>query len=106
MRNAKADISLKAAQLFSEYEADEKAANTKYLDKTVEVTGKVQSTESKEGKTSITLDAGGLMGGVICTLDELTKHKRTSFKEGEEVTLKCKCTGMLMDVVLVRCVEK
>ena len=46
-----------------------------------------------------------MLGGVICQLDELSEHKRTEFETGETVQLKGRCTGMLMDVVLVRCVE-
>ena len=59
----------------------------------------------EEGRTSITLESGSEMFGVICQLDNLTKHARTNFKEGEEIKLKGICTGVLMDVVLVRCVE-
>ncbi len=106
MTSAKADITLAANQLFSEYESDESGANTKYLDKVVQVSGKVlEAAPDKEGIVSVTLDGGGMLGGVICKLDQLTKHKRDNFKAGETVTFKGKCTGMLMDVVLVRCVE-
>jgi len=106
IRSAEADFRMTAAELFSEYEADEAAANGKYLGKVIEVTGVVQESGSdEEGKTSITLEGGGMMFGVICKLDDFSEAKRTEFAEGEQVTFKGECTGMLMDVVLVRCVE-
>jgi len=103
---AKTDIELSANQLFSDFENNEVEANTKYLDKVMEVEGMVKEiTKDENGMTSITLEAGSEMFGVICQMDDLSKHKRTDFEEGEKVKFKGICTGVLMDVVLVRCVE-
>lgn len=99
------DLIMESTNLFSDYEADEATANTKYLNKLIQVTGVVKLvTRDDDGKVSIVLDSGSELAGVICELDELTKHPRTDFKEGEKITIKGICTGMLMDVVLVRCV--
>ncbi len=106
INKAKADLQISAEELFSAYEEDENGANQTYLDKLIEITGKVsESKKNEEGVATVTLDGGSMMFGVICQLDELTDHPRTEFPEGETITLKGKCTGMLMDVVLVRCVE-
>lgn len=106
IRSAKADFKLTATELFSEYEANEAAANEKYLGKIIEVTGVVQEVkQDEEGRTGVTLEGGGMMFGVICKLDDFSNPKRTEFAEGEQVTFKGECSGMLMDVVLVRCVE-
>ncbi len=106
IEKAKVDQSLTASKLFTEFEVDENAANQIYLDKIVEITGVVREVSADEnGMTSLTLNTDNEMFGVICQLDNLTKHKRTDFKKGEEITLKGICTGVLMDVVLVRCVE-
>ena len=105
IQRASSNFQIEAPNLFTEFETDEANANEKYLDKIVEVSGVViESSTDDKGKTSVTLDAGSMFG-VICQLDELSKHKRTDFPVGEKVTLKGVCTGMLMDVVLVRCVE-
>ena len=70
------------------------------------VSGTVKDvSKNEEGIVSVTLDAGQDMFGVICQLDQLTKHAREDFPIGEKVNFKGVCTGMLMDVVLVRCVE-
>lgn len=98
------DFKIQSSELFAEFEKDETASNTKFLDKVIEVSGTVQSVKTEEGKTSVVLD-GGMMFGIICELDPNADHKRTEFKEGESATFKGICTGMLMDVVLVRCVE-
>jgi hypothetical protein len=102
LTNAAADFTLSATELFAGYEADEAAANTKYLDQVIRVKGTIMAINTDEaGQTSLTLDAGGLMGGVICQMDPALE---IIFAEGQEVTLNGLCTGMLMDVVLVRCV--
>ena len=98
------DFSMSAVDIFEEYELDEYASNEKYLDKVIHIQGTVQDVKEEGGSISITLDSGGMFG-VICQLDELSKHKRTDFTIGEEVSLKGICTGLLMDVVLVRCIE-
>jgi len=106
IKKAEADFQMEAIALFSAFEADEASANKKYLDKIIEISGIVKEAGKAEGGIlTITLEAGDMMFGVRCQLDELTEHKRVDFKEGEKVTFKGICTGMLMDVVLVRCVE-
>jgi len=105
MESAAPDFKMPATKLFTEFNANEAKANEQYLDKVIEVKGIVQSVSEEDGKVSITLDAGGLLGGVMCQLDGLSEHKRKTFEVGEIVQFKGRCTGMLMDVVLVRCVE-
>jgi len=106
IKKSKTDFQIEAVQLFTEFEENESDANTKYLDKLIELKGTVREVSSdKEGNVSIILNSDNDLAGVICQLDNLTTHNRTSFDKGEKVTLKGICTGMLMDVVLVRCVE-
>lgn len=106
MNKAQVDLQLSATQLFNDYDSDETTANTKYLDKVVQVKGTVKEVNTDEsGTTSVTLESGSDMFGVVCQMDNLTEHERTAFSEGEQVTFKGICTGSLMDVVLVRCVE-
>ncbi len=104
MVTATSDFIISAAELFTEFENDENISNEKYLDKIVQVSGTVQEVKEEDGVTSVTLNRGGMFG-VICQLDQLTEHKRITFAIGENVSFKGICTGLLMDVVLVRCVE-
>ncbi len=103
---AKSDVTISATDLLAAFQSNEAEANTKYNDKIVEVTGSVRAANQTDGKTSVSLETGDAMSGVICELDDLSTPKRTTFNPGEQVTFKCTCTGILMDVVLVRCVEK
>ncbi len=106
MDNAKTDVQISADELFTAFAENEAQANETYLDKVIAITGNVREVSNNpEGITKVTLDSGDEMFGVICQLDELSDHQRTDFQPGESVTFKGKCTGMLMDVVLVRCVE-
>ena len=106
IKNSKADFKMEANQLFADFEENEMEANTKYLDKIIQITGTVREAKSDtEGNSSIMLETENELSGVNCELDNLTKHKRINFNAGEKVTFKGICTGMLMDVVMVRCVE-
>ena len=88
------------------FEDNELDANTKYLDKIMEVSGTVKEVNTGgKGMVSVTLDTESGMFGVICQMDNLTQHDRLDFKEGEKIKLKGICTGVLMNVILVRCVE-
>lgn len=102
--SATSDVTISANELLTAFQTGEEAANAKYLDKIVEVSGEVREVGQTEGKTVVRLNAGDSMDGVTCELD--SNPKRTDFKPGDQVTFKCTCSGFLMDVVLVRCVEK
>jgi hypothetical protein len=103
--SAKADISVSAAELFTAFETDENAANAKYLDKIVEVSGVVsESGTNEDGSARVVLETGGMFG-IACSLDPLTQHPRTTFPTGETVKIKGKCSGYNLDVQLDRCVE-
>ncbi len=106
IKNIKVDFKIEASQFLAAFEENESEANTKYLDKIIEVRGTVREVNSdEEGNISVILDSENELSGVICQLDNLTTHKRTNFNPGENVAFKGICTGMLMDVVMVRCVE-
>jgi len=106
IKTSKTDFTMEAEQLFSEFEENEAVANTKYLDKLIEVKGTVREVSSDdEGNVSVILNSENELSGVICQLDNLTSHEKTNFNPGESVAFKGICTGMLMDVVMVRCIE-
>lgn len=105
MQAAKTDLAIDATALFNEFNTDEAAANAKYLDKTIAVSGKVkETTQTDDGAVKVSLDTGSDFG-VLCELDPLSKHPRSDFATGEAVTFKGNCTGLNFDVQLTRCVE-
>ncbi len=104
LSGAKADVSISAVDLYNEYSADEKIANTKYLSKVISVRGKISKIDKDAtGSASIMLDAGSDMGGVSCLLDTRHNDEAAKLHNGDSVLINGSCTGMLSDVVLVRC---
>lgn len=102
MSGQKAEISISAADLYQAFDTDEQAANTAYLGKVIEVSGTVASISTGDDEsTNILLNAGDVMGGVVCRMDATSTDV---FQEGQQVTLRGECTGKLLDVELARCV--
>ena len=102
VKNKEADFRLSATELYEAFETDEKKANKQYIGKTMVVKGRVVSVEEDDkGSPVLILDGGGDMGGVLCTFEGDTKLQ---IQPGEEATVKGLCTGVLMDVVLNKCV--
>ncbi len=100
LAKARTDYEISAVDILEYFENDEEQANIKYLDKVLEVTGKVEKIEKKENIYNIYLLTDNMMSSVICELDE--KVQTISIIEGDQVTIKGLCTGYLMDVVLIR----
>lgn len=92
------DFKMIPDSLLSAFENDESAANQKYLDKVIEVSGTVYSIAIENDKTSVYLDTDNELSKIIFQLES----NDDSILEGQKVTMKGICTGFLMDVVLVR----
>ena len=100
-----ADIIMTAADLYNDFQHDETLANTKYLNKIIEVTGNVSELQNVNGSQIILLSSTGDMGGVSCQLSN-DENKKVTIKKSTTITVKGKCSGYLMDVNLVDCVLK
>jgi hypothetical protein len=96
-------LSIVADSLYQQYQSNEKAADQKYLGKVIEVTGRISEIQHN-GNSEIWIlstQAGG--GGINCELFPGAKTD-THPKTGDNVTVKGRCTGFLMDVNLADCV--
>ena len=94
-------VKIEALQLVTEYETNEAEANKKYLDKVLNVSGKVTEVgKNQDGNHVVTL-GGSNMGAVICTVED---KAATPPATGHAVNIKGICTGYLTDVVLARAV--
>ena len=100
LEKKKADVQVTAAQLIADYEANEQAANDKYLGKVVEVSGKITDITSEEGKLKIHIETPSPMSLVICEMEDATTPG--SIKAGDEAKIKGMCSGYLSDVILVQ----
>lgn len=98
------DFKMESAAIIGEYEKDENSANKKFNGKVVEVTGIVsEKTKDEQGKLNITLQ-GEDIAGIGCVFEPAAQANAAKISEGQKVTIKGVCTGILMDVVMVDCV--
>lgn len=96
--DAKATHTLTAEKLYTDFVADEAAADQKYTDKIIEVKGMVGEVQAMDTSAMVLLAAGNETGGINCSF----QHNEIALpQKGQMVTIKGKCTGFLMDVNLV-----
>jgi tRNA_anti-like len=102
-KSKNADVVIRSEDLFNEFSNDENAANNKYLDKIISISGEVTNIANEDGLSIVTLKTNSDMFGVICKIEQ-NEDKVKTIKAGDKIKVKGACTGMLMDVVMVRCV--
>ena len=91
-------IVITADSLVAKYQADEKLANSLYLNKAVVLTGMLLSIDkNQEGKTTIVLGRIDSFSNVSVTMISTAPITQ---KVGESITIKGLCTGALSDVVI------
>jgi hypothetical protein len=98
-------IAIKSTELFASFKNDEAAANKKYLNKVIAVSGQLVSSEKNGvGQTVAVLlgDTGDdlLAGGVMCTF----RDTDVTLTDHGNVQIKGFCTGYANDVHLSDCV--
>lgn len=104
IENKASEITIAAAEISKVFNENEKAANTRFIDKIVAIEGTIEDVSTDEnGATVFLLQGIDMTSGVLCTLDGSQTEKAKTKKAGDTVKLKGKCTGMLMDVVLNKC---
>ena len=95
-----------AQSLFQDFQTDEQAATAKYVgesEQVIEVSGTIREIDpTGEGIQNVILETGDPMAGVVCEFDE--KILPATWEAGDDVTVRGFCKGMLMDVLLQRCV--
>lgn len=97
-------IVIAASALAKEYMADEKAADAKYLNKAIEVSGTVSETDkNQDGGLMVVLQTDDPTSGVQCTM----RDKNTTVNKGQNVTIKGFCSGNgITGVSLTDCILK
>ena len=85
-----------AADLFDEFQRDERTANVRYLDKALEVKGTISEIlTNQDGQTVLILKTNDPLFGISCTMTD-----PVTVQPGMHVTIKGICTGYLSDVVI------
>ena len=91
-------IVITSDSLVAKYQADEKLANSLYLNKAVVVTGNLLSIDkNQEGKTTLVIGKSDSFSNVSVTMISTAPITQ---KIGESITIKGLCTGALSDVVI------
>lgn len=97
-------IKITASQLSRDYEDNELAADKKYKDKTLVVTGKVSSINEVFGQTSVVLvgmdDLSRIVTGFFA---DDQKESLMKLKKGQTATIEGRCDGKMLGVNLKDC---
>jgi hypothetical protein len=102
MAKAKPDYIVTASALQKAFEDDETAASARYINKILEVTGKIAAVKPGENNVvSISLVTESDLSSVICTFPAVGDP--SGFRIGDEIILRGECSGFLMDVLLNNC---
>jgi hypothetical protein len=97
--STESSIQITAIDLFRNYETNEVEANELYLDKVLEVSGKVtEITTNQESMPVIVLETENPMFAVLCTME----NAELAVKVDDLVKIKGICTGYLSDVIIVK----
>ena len=97
-------IAISAADLSKEYGADEKAADAKYLNKAIEVSGTISEIDNnQDGGVMVIMQTADPATGVQCTMRE----KGITVTKGQNIVIKGFCSGNgITGVSLTDCVVK
>ena len=96
------DYVLSANKLFKEYDKNSVAADAKYEDKIVVVSGTIQSIGKDITDTAyLVIGGSGFLDGVQCTLPKGQEGLVARVSKGQYITLKGKVSGQIMGNVLV-----
>lgn len=104
LKSYKADYTLNCEVLLSDFVDNEKDANTKYLNKVVQVKGAIgEIVQSSENKYVVVLKSKSDIFGINCMITD-KNFKIDDYKVGEVVSIKGIVNGFLDDVILSDCI--
>jgi len=97
-------ITITAIALSKEYNTDEKKADTKYLNKAIEVSGTISEVDkNQDGGLMVILQTDDPMAGVQCAM----RDKNIVLSNGQNIIIKGFCSGNgITGVSLTDCVIK
>lgn len=102
VKNQKPDYILEAGDLVDAFFNDEDAANQKFLNKTLQVSSTVIEIEQGSENNTIVYLMGNDMGNISCQFSS-KEISKAGIETGKQITVKGKCSGYILDVVLNKC---
>ena len=98
-------VKLTTDLLWSEYQADRRAADRKYWGNAVEVSGKISSVEQNPPRIMFVQQMKPEAGVQANLLDERARGVLADAAAGQRITLRCFCEGLQTNVVLKSCIR-
>ena len=100
MYEQNAKYQLTAVSLYNDFDADEEKANKIYLNQVLEVTGVLVNSQTSDYSNPILeLETAGF-GVINITMAGANELDGIELKEGQMVTVKGECIGLLLDVLI------
>jgi hypothetical protein len=98
-------ITVSASKLYADYEDNGIAADGKYKDKVLLVTGKVNDIDRDfMDKIYVTLKGDEYFGDIQCFFAESHVGEASQLSKGQTITVKGRCDGQSMNVLLQGCI--
>ena len=103
--NSAPDYRISAKKLYSEYDANGVAADLKYKDKILAVTGTVDDIDKDiMDDIYVTLEGDEFIGSIQCFFADSHTGEAANLRKGQTITVKGRCDGQFMNVLLKGCV--
>lgn len=91
-------------QLVNAFSQSETRADSMYAGRILELEGRLKEMILNDSTLILLLGDSTQMTGVSCYLNKDQKQKYTSIRRGETVKVKGICNGMLLDIVMDKCI--
>jgi hypothetical protein len=99
-KKVKADYSLNATALLREFEANDSAANNKYREKIIEVSGRANTVEQLKDSTVNIKFSDSTGSYLIFSFDNQQYSEVKNIREGDSVIAKGSCSGSIHSEIL------
>ncbi|MEM8509460.1 MAG: hypothetical protein AAF717_16635 [Bacteroidota bacterium] len=98
------EISISSEDLLASFITDEAAASAAYVEKTIEVEGRVKEISFLNNRYTVILQGKGEFSCLICDMNAEQMEQIRQLKKGDLITLRGICKGFLMDAILLNCI--
>lgn len=97
-------VSISSVELTRRYDANEVDADRYYKDQWIQVDGVIDKIgKDILGTPYITLQGIGAFAGTQAMFTQAAETQLASLQSGQKVSVRCRCTGKLMNVILREC---
>ncbi len=102
IKHSSPEFTISTSELTNEFNTNEELANKEYIDKVIEVYGKIKKISTLNNRRTIILESKNAIN-IICDLDDTEKTDINTLKINQQLYIKGICKGYLKDVILLNC---